>query len=325
MNISVSPIWKDAVTIAACSSNLFVPYLSVYLQSIKKNTNFKKKYDIVILENDITIENKKILQSFFEEENFSLRFFNPSAVFDDIREKINKRYFIPSLYRLMIPIIFQKYSKIIFTDIDLIFEKDPEILFNLKLNGKSVLSALEPIWSSFINTNFVIEGINIKDYSKSILKLSNIEYYFNTGVMLCDIQQLIKLNVTDIFKEKLVCDQRYLFQDQCILNEVLYNNIGVLPFEWNKEVLAEPTLKTLSPFFVNYCKVTKPGIIHFLGSSKPWNRGGNYVSDDSYKWWKYARNTPYYEILITDIVNKKIVEFQNKLINAENVFLNQIK
>ena len=58
---TIEPVWTENFTaIAANSSNEYVPYLSVYLESILKNTSENRNYDIVILEQSITEENKEI-------------------------------------------------------------------------------------------------------------------------------------------------------------------------------------------------------------------------------------------------------------------------
>lgn len=169
----LEPVWKDNyVAIAANSSNEYVPYLSVYLESIKANACQNTNYDVVILEQSIKDENKRILKEAFEtERNLSLRFFNPSVLFENTNLHISHYYLCKeSYFRLSTPIIFAKYKRLIFTDIDLIFNNDPKILYDLDMSDSYVLSVIEPVWSAWVNTKAKITGIDIMDYSKNTIK-----------------------------------------------------------------------------------------------------------------------------------------------------------
>ena len=291
------PKYDDAVVIAANSSDEYVPYLSVYLLAIKEKSSPNHNYDIVILENSISETNKEILKNLIEtDKNFSLRFYNPSELFDLDNLEVTHLYLCKeSYFRLAAPVIFKNYKRLIFTDVDLIFNKDPYELYTMDMNNKLLLSAIEPIWSQYINLDMSIHDVNIKDYAKNQLKLKNIRTYYNTGVMLLDIEKLNQYNATDKFIEKTRTEQIYLYQDQCIINEVLQDEIGVLPFEWNMEILHQDVIKDVDEDIKKYINIKEPNVIHFLGRGKPWLVPERPYSE---KWWYYARKSPYYEIII---------------------------
>lgn len=305
---TLTPVWNDNyVAIAANSSNEYVPYLSVYLESIKANASKDTNYDVIILEQSITDENKKILKETFEtEENLSLRFFNPSVLFKNSNLHVSHYYLCKeSYFRLSTPIIFAKYKRIIFTDVDLIFNADPKKLYELDMQDSLVLSVLEPVWSDWINRNAKVSGVDIINYSKNILRLENIHRYFNTGVMLMDIEKLKQNGCGEQFLSKLTNGVNYLYQDQDILNEVLGMNLGVLPWEWNYEVLDHRVKLNANEDIRKYSSEEKKSIIHWIGSNKPWVKPDKSLA---YIWWQHARRTPYYEIILQRTLdqNKKV-------------------
>ena len=110
LNDYIEPIWeKNFCVIAVNSSNEYVPYLSVYLLSIKANASSNCKYDVVVLENSITNENKKILKEMFETtSNFSLRFYNPAKMFNIDTLTVTHNYLCKESYNRFKIIHFKK-------------------------------------------------------------------------------------------------------------------------------------------------------------------------------------------------------------------------
>lgn len=305
------PIFSDNyVTISANSSNEYVPYLSVYLESIKSFASNDTNYDVVILEQSITNENKAILKEFFETKpNLSLRFYNPSQLFENSDLTVSHYYLCKeSYFRLGAPIIFKNYKKLIFTDLDLIFNYDPKALYDEETNNAPICAVLEPVWSSWINRNATVTGVNIIDYSKNVLKLKDLHQYFNTGVMLMDVDKLNKNNYAEAFLKKLSNGTNYLYQDQDVINEVLESKLGVLPWKWNNEIFGNHVMKIANKEFLTYCTFNEKNIIHWIGPLKPWVKPDVELAN---YWWKYARKTPYYEIILTKMINEQ----QTKLIS----------
>ena len=65
----ITPVWRDNyVAIALSSSNEYVPYLSVCLESLKENSSENNNYDIVIFEDSVTDYNKDLLKKIIEQK-----------------------------------------------------------------------------------------------------------------------------------------------------------------------------------------------------------------------------------------------------------------
>lgn len=301
----IEPVYSDSVVaIAASSSNEYVPYLSVWLESIKTFASADHNYDIVILEDNIEEENKRKLKEAFEtSKNLSLRFFNPSEFFVGLNMHVTFQYVSKvSFYRVGCPIYFSKYERLITTDLDLIFNEDPANLYYMDMGNNLILSTLEPIWSRWINCSVKKNGRLVSEYGTNALHLNDLHRYFNTGVALLDIQRINQKKLAETCLEKLKSDTIYIFLDQDVINEVYRDFIGVLPYKWNYAVIDKIYVETAAPFFTKYCQVDRPSIIHFLSEIKPWaNLEGRLV----YKWWKFARKSPFYELLLKNVLETK--------------------
>ena len=121
----------------------YAPYLAVCLESLIKASSVNYNYDIWILDGGLTqIAQKKLQELIDGKRNFSLRYF-------DIRY-FNKRKLFTSnhasqanYYRLFIPKIFSKYSKILYLDCDLLINKDVSELYNTDLKGNILGAVLD--------------------------------------------------------------------------------------------------------------------------------------------------------------------------------------
>jgi len=104
--------------------------------------------------------------------------------------------------------------------------------------------------------------------------------YFNSGVMVVDLERWRSLDVTG---ECLKLVHRYPGQanyaDQSILNAVLRDEWEPLPVRWNCNAfsLAECSYPSLRHRLVSMTDVRAarrhPGFVHFAGRQKPWNAG----------------------------------------------------
>ncbi len=303
-DIYITPFFdNNYVAISAASSNEYAGVLSVWLQSIKNHSSPNYNYDIVILEDDISDDNKEILKSFFETKpNLSLRFFNPSILYEGLNMKVTYKYVNKvSFYRVGCPIYFKRYDRLITTDLDLIFNEDPAKLYYLDMHNSLILSVLEPIWSRWVNCHVKKNGILVTDYGRNRLNLKDLHRYYNTGVALLDINRINLLKLAETCLEKMKSDTPYIFLDQDILNEVYRDYFGVLPYKWNYAVIENIYIETADSFFRDYCSVNEPCIIHFLSENKPWKSTKGRLA---FKWWNLARESPYYEYFLQNLCRK---------------------
>ncbi len=292
---TLQPVWNDNyVAIAMSSSNEYVPYLSVCLQSLVEYSSPNNNYDIIIFERGITQENKEILSHQISCSNISLRFINPMPIISQYDLKFPSHYNLECYFRLTSPLILNNYSKLIFTDVDLIFEEDIAKLYNKEIHN-ALGACQDLVYCSFLDT----PELDITKYAKEELELTNPYKYFNTGVMLLNLEYFRNNNIPEKLLN-MANERLYKILEQDILNKFFKENITYLEDAWN--------FPTMNPKYLEFMKNTQeeyqdryniarknPNIIHWAGRGKAWN---NPNEDLAYKWWQYARRTPYYEVIL---------------------------
>lgn len=297
----LSPLFAGKEAVAMSCSGGYVAYLLVYLTSIKRNITTGRSLDIVIFERDIKPLHKKAIVDFLCDSKFSIRFFNPECLLENLDLYVSHSYFSRECYyRLCAPVVLREHRKIIFTDIDLIAKGDISELFDFDMEGKPLAACKEIMWRELYEHDRVLKNVNIRKYTDDVLKLTSYDEYCNTGVLLIDTE---KCDWKKSFEEIIswMRGKRLLFQEQCILNSMFKGEIAFLPPEWNFE-FATAVLEPTEPYYQEYLNLfSKAKIYHFLGSPKPWLKMNTPISSI---WWEYARNTPFYEeILYENIKN----------------------
>src|SRR5690606_18465225 len=72
----------------------------------------------------------------------------------------------------------------------------------------------------------------IMEYMRSVLNIDSLESYFNSGVLVMDVQKLIARNAMPEFLEVARRNNKY-FHDQNVLNSVLQGDVHFLDPGWN--------------------------------------------------------------------------------------------
>lgn len=307
------PKFKNKTAIACGCSDLYAPYLSVYLNSILKNSNPKKFYDIIVLETDISARNKEKLSDMVQGyKNVSLRFCNVGGLFANISLHISLPYFAKQCYyRLAGGKIFEQYHKVLFTDIDLVFNSDIADILETPMENYPLAACEEILWTKENRVGRVELGQDISDYISQTLDMSG--EYFNTGVLLIDIE---KFNNTISFEDllEMATTQKFINQEQCLLNKVFDGKIKKLPSKYNFEIY-QGIYDTKASTYCNYMMdINKAVVYHFLTAKKAWFYPKLPKADI---WWKYARQTPFYEECIDRLIEFKTTHGNSQVNNND--------
>ncbi len=288
----LSPHWQDNQNAIACScSNLFAPYLGVYLQSICEHSVARKKYDIIVFESNISAENKiRLMKVVDGYQNVSLRFYDVQALFAGIDLPIAQAAFARQCYyRLAMGKVFKSFNRVCFTDIDIIVKFDISEIFELDIKDNPLAACEEILWSHENRIGRMQQGKDVSDYICHEVQCS--DKYYNTGVLLVDVK---KFNEVANF-EKLVqigVENNFINQEQCVLNKVFDGKIYTLPPIYNFEIFSQ-IFQSDKLSMVNYMKsVEHACIYHYLTTFKAWFYPELPKAD---LWWTLARKTPFYE------------------------------
>ncbi|MCQ2581831.1 MAG: hypothetical protein MJ170_02505 [Alphaproteobacteria bacterium] len=301
-NTKIRPVFdKNYITLATSSSNEYVKYLSVWFQSVIENASDTNNYDIIIFSDEISEGLKEKLLSQSSKKNISIRFFNPFEYETKLKITITHNNFNRACYfRLFAPLVLE-HSKVLFTDCDLCFIKDPYLITKVDIENIPGAACTDPIWVKVIeNRRPLVKTPDSIKYAKETLKLRDVRKYFNTGVFYMNLDEFRKNDYYSVIK-KAIDDNFFVFQEQCAINAVLNEQIKVLEEGWNTLVYEEV------PDYVN----ADTKVIHFPGLEKPWLYPSIKHADI---WWSYARRTPFYEEILVRIMDLKAPshpEFRN--------------
>lgn len=308
----ITPIKKiesDVVVVFQIDDN-YSPYMAATIASIMENGSPLCKYDLIVLDNGVSEQNKPYI------DEMLIRYQNVSIRYYDITELVCGLYtvdrFSTSVYgKLLIPYIFKIYDKVLFLDCDLIVLSDIKELYDMDI-GDTYLAAhkddyalLNPvIW----NEEYKKKYLHLFNYFEHRLNLtkSEIEKYFNTGVLVMNIEKLNKSKELDLALN--LINEEYLMPDQDILNIAFKGNKHKeLPIEWN---INNRFYNENEKHLIKYLPEPKDmKIIHYSNNVKPWK---SLHVPFSYLFWRYAKKTPYYELLYVKCIQPLINEITIK-------------
>lgn len=245
---------SEKIDILYTIDNNYTIFTLISIDSILKNNTSNSEYHFHIIENNLTDKNKIFIQDFIKKRNQNISFYNIDSKIINNRQVYDstRLSYITSiaLARLFITdILPNDINKIIYIDADTLIISDLQPLYKTDLKNK--LAGL-------------ILNNEQKIYSKKLYDFKN--GYYNSGVILIDLNQWRKVNLSktfekyyidniDNFTSKKGDNKEYFFLvDQDLINLVLDGKIYPLHPKWNQQ------------YKIKY----KEGIIHYIGKNKPW-------------------------------------------------------
>lgn len=286
--------------VLACEAD-FLPYAAVTAESVIRHGSRKSFYDIFILHaQPLPPKTQERFSALTATNcNVSIRLIDVSSFVAEWKEKmlVRENMSLASYYRLLIPQIFVHFDKIIYLDSDLLAVQDIARLFHYPL-AKGTLLAAAPDALAFS------PGQAQRDFfKKHCLRLGIAEprEYFNSGVLLWDLQSFRKQNMQQTLVQCLQALAHSAHMDQDILNAAFYQKVTFLPMEFN--LFPQPPLLpglNLPKQWTNYIKqranaIKAPVIIHYAGLQKPWLYPHMPYAD---LWLQTAQQSPFYQNIL---------------------------
>lgn len=318
---------KNNIPIVFSCDRNYVKYLSVTIQSIICNATEENNYDILVLDNRLSNDDREKLSSVAEDKgNVSIRFLSVASLIDENKEVLNfgnKYHYTESIYlRYFIPRILSNFKKIIYLDCDVIVEDDIAKLFAYDLGDNSIGAVVD------IERRRWLFAKDRRDFTIDFdtkLGILDSKKYFNSGVCVFNIEKLKNKDIT----ESLISKTRYFsvkypnnwYGDQDILNSYFYGDVMYIPDEWNVMWVVNNRVKDWSleldeESCIRYKRCLKAiKIMHYCDSEKPWKKP---YLPYAHLWWKYARLSPYYEELLCDLQNQAVVVDNKTIANTEH-------
>jgi lipopolysaccharide biosynthesis glycosyltransferase len=266
----------------------YVLYCGVAISSLIKNTSNSNTYEIFVLYDSLSNLSIYRLES-LSTENVTVTCRRVHEYITNLKALEYNHLTIASAYRLVIPEIFPQYEKVIYLDSDIVVDADVAELYSINI-GTNILGAVQGYYRrdeiDFMYKH-ITETLGICENN-----------FFNAGILIVNIPEFKKNNVAQkcfaLLSER---DDMY-FMDQCALNMVCEGKVHILPKRWNHEWLflfsADNSKRSLHQDEFDAAR-NNPAIIHYDGIEKPWDYPGQALSD---YFWKYARQTIFYEEII---------------------------
>ena len=211
---NTNEINKEKIHIAMSIDKNGIYISLVSMVSALENNNQNKNILIyhLLLSHDFNMEKIEYFESLKEKYDFRINYYIIPNIFNKYKKW---RYSSTIYYKLLIPLIFPDYERIIFLDADTLIFKDISEMFNLPFNDNYVLGY--PFHTPWMVT---INGKHPK-------------IYINSGVLLINIDKIRKDNKDfELIKFTKKNSKKLFFPEQDGINYIFHEKIGLLPLKY---------------------------------------------------------------------------------------------
>ena len=274
----------EPIPIIFSIDNNVVVQCGVTITSLLKNAKSGTQYDIYILYSKDKLaedDRGKIIDAFKTQPQLRLSFIDVSKSISEPC-KVFGHVTSATYYRLVIPELFPQFDKVIYSDIDIIFQQDLSELYASSLQNGELVAAVRDL------------AINDQYYFTSPLpsKIGKTEKdYFNAGFLIMNLKQMRAENVIDAFLEH--AHKGYDQNDQDVLNIVCNGRVQFLPSMYNFQ------LNHYSNYMwgrqnpdIKFSELLKSATLHYTWKNKPWNSMQCAAYDT---WWHYYKQSPFFD------------------------------
>lgn len=285
------------VPIVFAINNYFVPYCGVTIKSLIMHTSEDYLYKIHVFHTELSEYNIERLES-MSTSNVEIKCMDVSCKIPNVELKNKNHISKETLYRIIAPSILEEYDKILYLDSDIVVLKDVAELYETDMGDCVIGAAEELMLKKFA---MYIESRNMDRNG-----------YFNTGVLLLNAKKFLENDILNGVIEILKTDVVYNYPDQDALNILCKGNVCYIATEWNVEwhlmwdepenILEEQVARARE-------SQANPYIIHYTSQVKAWTRPDLKYAD---AFWKYARQTAFYEEIIFNNMPKQVSASKEK-------------
>lgn len=301
--MEIEPVFQDDFVAAflACDEK-FLPYTVTAVASIMENSSPATNYDIVVLTDAVPRDMTDEAQAWFAKyPNGTLRFFDIGQELAKIGRDsfhVTRRYPITVYFRFFSPSLFKRYSRILYLDSDIIAFDDIATLFRSDMGGNVVAACHDTMYEEGLRAAWGTPGA---EYAAHVLGLTPDDGYFNTGVLLMDLDGMRESAIMERALDAMKRIDSPSLPDQDILNSVCKGKVHYLDGCWNlQDWIADPAenstkFRFASPALREECRKVRDNcrILHF-SEKKPW--GFEYAGSLEGCYWHYSAMTPFHNL-----------------------------
>ncbi len=284
---------SNNVPVIFCCDNNYFPHAMTLVASIMAHSSPTRNYDLLLFIDAIDPSRLRIAQQWMQKyPNARLRFINISKMSESLKMEsypTNARLTTAMYFRLLGPEVLTKYRKVVYLDVDIICMDDISDLFDEDLMDYHA-GGCEDIFLVYLSrVEFSYMG-----YWKDHLKMEPGGFYFNSGVIVMNLEKMRADGTIKIVIEKINSIKNLMYFDQDALNAAMVGSVKKLPARWNCYDWFDELMTPLEDQSI-FQRIVVPrdaiGCHHYIGK-KPWT--WDYVGNNADLYWSYASNTPFY-------------------------------
>ncbi len=274
---------KKVIPIFLACDERYLPYLSVTVESIKKNKSQGYEYSLFVLSDSLSPSAKNALKA-MSDESVKIEAASVNEKTGKIKEHLALRlrdYYSEAIfYRLFIPSLYPNLKKAIYLDCDVILNADVAELYNIDI-GDNLLGGV---------TDESVTGTpEFMQYTKNYLGIEPLNY-INSGVLVMNLDMMRKERIEEKFLDILTeLNPDTVAPDQDYLNLLCKNRIYYLPSSWNKQPKPE-----------NPMPKEEVRLVHYNMFNKPWKYNGVMYEE---LFWQMAKTSDYFGELIRTLAD----------------------
>ena len=293
--------FKPVVPVVLAADNTYVPMLATTLGSMLANASDDYHYDIIIMTRNITTARQERLRAFCASlRSTTVTFYNVTRLLGSYKLTTNNEHIsVETYYRFLIQDALPFYDKVLYLDSDLVICGDVSELYATEL-GDNMLGAV--IDADYLGNLGVTDGKRLA-YSTDVLNMKDPYGYFQAGVLVMNTDELRRTIPVRTWLTA-AQDPKYIYNDQDILNEYCQGRVVYLDLSWNVlhdgysrigNFISRAPVKVYQDFLASR---KNERVVHYAGGDKPWK---NVECDRFELYWRYARQTPFYEELMAHL------------------------
>lgn len=282
MNGCIIPAFSGgdaSINVCMACNDKYAPYCALTIYTLLKNSDKSQKYDILIMETNISSLNKERIYGLSKgREQVSIRFIDMTQMEKAVEYDVGAYYSVETNFRLyLFSDLFKEYHKMLYLDCDIVVLKDCFRLYQMDLEGCAGAAAEDYTFRriEYLQSPLFVGNVpySVKNYRREVLHLNNEEQYFNAGVLLLDLDAC--RSITDENRAiKLLHSNQFVYNDQDVLNQLFHEKFSKLDVRWNYlncyELYLHDREKKIVDMYMSVYRES-PSILHYTGGSKPWN------------------------------------------------------
>lgn len=263
---------KNVINLAFIADRNILEGLHVSVYSALKKIR-SKEVSISIITKDIRYDDLKVIKKSLKKtkKNYSINLINAKEEIEEYKNLCDNKMhgsYLTYLKYEMPHLVSGK--KILYLDADTIVNCDISKMFDYRLGKRAIGAVRSGKARNKIDWEFTKNFLNADD-----------EYY-NAGIILINSDQWRKNEITTAAKEFIKKHApRLESHDQSVLNTRFRHTVSTLPSKYNIPCYPGKDISDLD----------KNGILHFVGSPKPWDLGGEIFHASAHLFKEEVRKT----------------------------------